>query len=207
MGGQLGRRGDCWKVLLEQYCHFFGLLVRTLGRGASGEGVSMHASSNLEFPVPLPFIAIAALAAVAGTGAVVGTCGALDLSEARSRVKKARKSHAKRLSRTESHRDRFMSAAHAYGRNQLDAAETSVGRFLDVLRREGEHGAVFGVHQLDGIDISTTELAELQALRVQSLELERHMTKGRRGEEDRPQGDLDAMVTVFVYCEGEGGDA
>ena len=44
-------------------------------------------------------------------------------------------------------------------------------------------------------------------VRVQSLQLERHLTKGRRGEEDRPQGDLDAMVTVLVYCEGEGGDA
>lgn len=44
-------------------------------------------------------------------------------------------------------------------------------------------------------------------VRVRALELERHMTKGRRGEEDRPQGDLDVAVTVLVYCDGEGGDA
>jgi Tfp pilus assembly protein PilO len=43
-------------------------------------------------------------------------------------------------------------------------------------------------------------------VRVQSLELERHMAKGRNDEE-RPQGDLDVAVTVVVYCEGQGGDA
>ncbi len=44
-------------------------------------------------------------------------------------------------------------------------------------------------------------------VRVQSLELERTMTKSRSGDEDRPQGDLDVAVTVVVYCEGDGGDA
>jgi len=44
-------------------------------------------------------------------------------------------------------------------------------------------------------------------VRVQSLEMERHMTKGRNDDEDRSQGDLDVAVTVVVYCEGEGGEA
>jgi hypothetical protein len=64
-----------------------------------------------------------------------------------------------------------MSFADAYGRKKLNAAEATVGRFLDVLRREGDHGGVFGMHQLDGIDISPTEHSELQALRGHALEL------------------------------------
>lgn len=40
-------------------------------------------------------------------------------------------------------------------------------------------------------------------IRVQSLDIERNLTRGRRGEDDRPVGDLDVAMTLLVYCEGE----
>ncbi len=121
--------------------------------------------------MPIPFLIMAAVVVAGGAGAAAGVAGALDISDAKDRQKKAKRCYDSAVSKTETTRKAFMRRAQAYGEHQLRVADQTVGRYLDVVQRLGGGEGAVAMHILKDLQITPTELKQLQLVRVNALEL------------------------------------
>lgn len=121
--------------------------------------------------MPGPLLIPLGLLAAGALGFGFGVSGARDLAQARKLADRARSRHDGARHLLENDRRHFERAASEYGARQIATARDVVGRFVKLLERLDQRGAVGAGDMLDGLFITPAELRAYRGLSAHATQL------------------------------------